>query len=250
MSMYACDYDSIMDYQSGKNQKKALTYLWEKYRPLVISTVTRCFNKSQALYDFEDCVHDCFFHFPHVIDKQDMSKVNHRQEWSFGKAVKMYLKEYTKNNMMSCTSEMYRTTYTSEYEEDDIGAIGYAVRVPSNLTSRDNVEKAFNEISISKDVSEIACDFYNSCNSSQKLLIKICIEKNTSSDKRSMNYYVQKASKIKRGYAKKNQQTKDITKQYFYQEVNKIKRGFIQHMQQYGYFTPESLRSMGLEKLV
>ena len=65
-----------------------------------------------------------------------------------------------------------------------------------------------------------------------------------------MNFYLKKASKIKKGYAKKNQKSKEITRQYFYQEVAKIKRGFIHHMQQYGYFTPESLRTMGLEKLI
>lgn len=253
MILYSCDYDSVVDYQSGKNQKKVLTYLWNKYQPLVISSVKKYFNSFQNEYDFEDCLYECFLQFPHVIEKQNMKKVTYKQMWSFGKAVSMYLKEYTKVNMMSSTSEMYRTTYTSSYE--DTKEELFVAKVPLSLISKDSVTETFDKIVENMDLSEIIKEFYSQCTDSQKILLKICLERNTTSEKRNRAYYIQKASKIKKGYASKNRgkyrNVKGIiTAQYFHQEIKKLEKGFISHMQQYGYYTPTSLRVNGLEKLI
>lgn len=253
MSLYSCDYDSIVDYQSGKNQKKVLTYLWNKYQPLVIASVRKYFNYSQNRYDFEDCIHECFFQFPHVIEKQNMSKVNHREMWSFGHAISMYLEQYTKVDMRSSTSEMYKTTYTSSYEETREES--YVAKVPLSLISTDIVDTTFENTSVNIDLSEIVRSFYSHCTDAQKILLKICLERNTTSEKRNRAYYIQKASKLKKGHCTRNRgkfksNKNTITAQYFHQEVRKLKRGFISHMQQYGYYTPSSLKAMGLEKLI
>jgi hypothetical protein len=241
MFKHHTDFETVRLYKKGDHNKKSqiLKYFWKKYHPLIIHTVKHYYRHERFDLDFEDCIQECFFCFPKALKNVKLTKIHDKQLFSFGQYLKKYLMGYTSALMTKSNKDYYSR---DNFVVDNIPDIDKMIYIPNVLISKDNIELDFEYKEIySGDLKDRLTTFYfDHCNSSQKKILRLCVDRQVSSVHHNSNYWVKRASKT----------NKTITSQYFYKQINTIKRMFIRYMKQHGYYSNESLKFSGLSKFI
>jgi hypothetical protein len=244
------DFEYVKMYKQNKNQKKILDYFWRKYQPLVIGVVKHHFKfTKQDLNEWQDCIDDCFLYFPVVLKKLDLEKITSKERFSFGVALKLYLKAYTALEFKKTSKYYYQVgSIDITHETEGEGAIiGY---VSQSLIAREDVEKDFLLKESMRNIKSVLKEFVMVCDPTEKQLLSICVDYNHCNEDKDRFHFIKQASFIKQGNRVCDTNKGKITPQYFYRKIAGLEKKFITHMRKYGYYSNESLSRVGLNNLV
>ena len=240
------DYEIVLKYKKGdeRTRQKILTYFWNRYQPLV-KKIARQRHKTfyQTDMDIEDCIQNCYFCFPKVLDSIKPSRIYSKEDYRFGASLKQYVLAYSKTGLSAATKNYFSTVSTESFKYSDESDYQY---IDKHMISKDNVEENVLKKSCEEELKKLFNDFTASCDKDTRRLLKLCVEYNSSANSKSVRHYIYRARFLKKGYNKTYAKTRTITKQFFHQRVLKLKREFIFYMRKHGYYSNTSLKASGL----
>jgi len=219
------DYEIILKYKKGdeRTRQKILIYFWNRYQPLIKKIARKRLKMYyQTDMDIEDCIQNCYFCFPKVLDSIKPSRIYSKEDYRFGASLKQYVLAYSKTGFNVATKNYFSTVSTESFNYRDESDYKYL------------------------DKYMVSKEFSTSCSKDSRRLLKLCIQYNSSANSKSVHHYVYRARFLKKGYSKVHSKTRTITRQFFYQRVLKLKREFIFHMRKHGYYSNSSLKASGL----
>ena len=240
------DYEVVLKYKKGdeRTRQKILIYFWNRYQPLIKNIARKRLKMYyQTDMDIEDCIQNCYFCFPKVLDSIKPSKIYSKEDYRFGASLKQYVLAYSKTGFNAATKNYFSTVSTESFSYSDESDYQY---LDKYMVSKDNVEESVMRKFCEKELKKLFDEFSTSCSKDSRRLLKLCIQYNSSANSKSVHHYIYRARFLKKGYSKVHSKTRTITRQFFYQRVLKLKREFIFYMRKHGYYSNSSLKASGL----